>query len=114
MSSEIDYTPEWRSYRRMRIVFFALVILWIPYGRLVFWFSRRIGFGGIFGLVLIVAYAVLLFGVGSWLALWRCPRCGKVFRGLRPYAGKYCYYCKLPKWSEATADGPSIMDRKAS
>jgi hypothetical protein len=101
MPSESEYTAQWQSFRRIRAALLILVVGWIPYGLTVFWFAERFRISNAARLMLMLGYMLLMAVVGYALALWRCPRCGKSFRGLRPYAGKRCYYCGLPKWSES-------------
>ena len=87
----------WRKFRIIRATLLLLIVAWIPYGLMISWVWRHQYWSEKIGLAVILGYVLMLIGVGCAYALWRCPRCGKVFRGLRPYAGKSCYYCNLPK-----------------
>jgi hypothetical protein len=106
MHAEAGYATRWQSFRRLRTALLILVVAWIPYGWTVFWFARHFGVGDTVKLILMLSYILLMMVIGYAFALWRCPRCGKSFRGLRPYAGKSCYYCHLPKWLDSPI-GPS-------
>jgi hypothetical protein len=99
VSAQQSHETSWRRFRAVRVIFFLLVAAWIPYGRVTYWVWSQRHWPEKVGIGLILVYVLVLMALGCCYALWPCPRCGKVFRGHRPYTGKSCYYCKLPKWT---------------
>src|SRR5260370_14676215 len=98
MTEARSHNASWRKFRIVRITFFVLVLGWLPYGRLIS-SLRAHHWPAAIGFVLVIGYVLTLVSLGCCYAVWPCPRCGRAFRGLRPYTVKYCYYCRIPNWT---------------
>ena len=97
IADDKTHDESWVKFRIVRVIFVVLVVAWIPYGRIISWAWTQHRWPEKYGLAFDLGYLLMLIVVGCCYALWPCPRCRKVFRGLRPHTGRYCYYCKLPK-----------------
>ena len=90
MKDEAIYDSTWRSYRLNRVIFFILLIGWIPFGRGVSYFVETLHGPAILGNGFGFAWIAALLIQGSRLAVWPCPRCRKAFRGWLPYLPNRC------------------------
>lgn len=90
----------WKGLRVRKFWLISLVVLWIPFGLSVSKLGALFPRLGNAGFLLVLGYVLLTVYIGLLYATWPCPRCGKLFRGFRPWVGNSCYYCKLPKWAD--------------
>jgi hypothetical protein len=106
-----SYAAAWRRYRRSRLGFWILFLLFLPVMALSGRLFERVGIGQ--GNVLLVAFVwMILFLVeGYRKGNFECPRCGQLFFrkfDSRPWRADWvynpfarrCMHCALPKWAE--------------
>jgi hypothetical protein len=97
MESERSYSLAWRKYRELRWAALVSVLVFFPFLAAVTIIFNRMHWNEYVGLAFDAAYLLWMFFANVRFALWPCPRCGKSFRGLRPYSGNHCFYCNLLK-----------------
>jgi hypothetical protein len=99
MNSLDPYSAAWHKYRTLRMIALVFLLGFFPFLALVTLSFQRMHWSEYVGLMCDAVYLGGMGIAGSLYAFWRCPRCGKSYRGLRPYTGNQCFYCKLPKWA---------------
>jgi hypothetical protein len=102
------YDHQWRAYRRLRFLAYALLAAWIPFGLGVA-SLRHIPSVRPLVLPILLLYMVLAVGIaGVRFTFWPCPRCGRPFSLTTFWWFKYfnsvCVHCGLPKWSPRDPD----------
>src|SRR5882724_4481575 len=94
------YSAAWAEYRRRRnlAIISALAFVAFP---LVAWRVTSPGYWSDL-VIALIEMGILLSVVisGTRAALWPCPRCGKMFRGM---ISRNCRNCGLPLWSHGDA-----------
>jgi len=91
------YSSAWRDYRRRRVA--ALLTVGGFAAFCVIAIAFHLGAAG--SSVLFLLYAALFVVSQNWWIRWRCPRCGRQFRGTfwgHTFA-RTCGHCGLPKWA---------------
>jgi hypothetical protein len=91
MTEAERYSATWRKYRRLRRVFWALVLGWLPGLAVLFRFFPELGAGPAF------VWMGAIVVVHTWRAFVRCPRCGQPFSFSgysNPFTSK-CLHCGL-------------------
>jgi len=110
MGAQTSYTQAWARYRALRNISALLILLFFPFLAIINLVCMSAHLSDYVGLALDAAYFIGMAFGGVFYAFWPCPRCGRSFRGLRPWTGSHCYYCKLPKWSvSAGAVNPAVQ-----
>jgi len=107
MTTNESYAAEWRRYRELRFAAVVTLLAFFPLLALITLLIRNTHLNQYLGLAADAACVIAVSFTGIRYATWRCPRCGRSFRGLRPYTGRQCFYCSLPKWSETDERGGS-------
>lgn len=108
------YRSAWAEYRRLRAraaraalvvpaLFAAIVLISLAGQRLPEKIERVVWAG--FAIAFVASFFALSYH-NYQLQRWRCPRCGRFFRGFWrwPLPTKQCAYCGLPRWTEAQSD----------
>ena len=98
-----EYSDNWRRYRRVRNLYFLLLIGYVPV---------CLGFEALVsaalktstpGFVFAGLWMVTILIVGVRLSSWRCPRCEKCFAGTwwcnKGFLARKCVHCGLPKFA---------------
>jgi hypothetical protein len=100
-----EYTKNWQRYRKLRNLFFAIWIGYIPaVGVFTMLVSKAFGTvtpGFVFAGMWMVMFAV----TGVRLSTWKCPRCGKWFAATwwynKGFFARKCVHCGLPKFADS-------------
>jgi FtsH-binding integral membrane protein len=99
-----DYSANWQAYRRLRNVWWVLLLAWLPSTIVFALISNAVIRTPAPALVVAAVWLLTWMVVGALLQRWRCPRCGKWFSltwfyGLGYFARK-CVHCGLPKYAK--------------
>src|SRR6202035_3117932 len=101
MQTVHSYDVAWREYRRVRLTAIVSLLGFLPFLGCVTILFERMHWNEYVGFAFDAAYLLWMSFSNIRYALWPCPRCGKAYRGLRPYTGNQCFYCRLPKWADS-------------
>lgn len=100
----IDYTENWRSYKKARNLWLFVFLGYLPGVYALTSLFSRVFHQEMDTLMAPIALVwMAAFGFVSWnLGHWPCPRCGKSFfesRMFRNPLARECSHCKLPKYA---------------
>lgn len=104
--ARVRYRAAWQKYRRLRVLFPAAFLAWLPFGVVVGTVFGLFHLSGtVWGIVwtpLVLAWIPFISIFGWQWAFWKCPRCGFAFKGpVDSFFPKRCQYCDLPMWAES-------------
>ena len=111
VKSHMPYEDAWRDYRRIRLIFWAVFISYVPGASFIGILLQKL-FNSEIPVYFVAATWMVAFLVsGLRLTFWKCPRCGDFFFakwwGVNQLRRK-CVHCGLPKWAQA--DPPLKID----
>lgn len=103
------YAASWKRYKKLRQLRLLFGLGWLAVVAGVVFLGQRWHLAAVFGYFVIFVWLLATSVVGTMLVTWPCPRCGKSFRGFRPYLPKACSHCGLPRWKGASGDNTAAL-----
>ena len=109
MTKQNSYKENWEEFKARRVVFFAMVIGWIP-TTLIFGGGLSKSFDSMIPLSVVAITLLILVVVTAFRFIyWKCPRCHDFYMIKRPWyslvrRSNKCVNCGLSKYAATDPD----------